>query len=264
MQVLVGFSLGIIIGYAAFRFGTLTTSGAAAAAIVGGVIFGFGGFPWASLLLLFFISSSLLSRLFKEKKKSVSSHFSKGAQRDHGQVLANGGVAVVLVLLYWFYPHLDWLWAAFAGSMAAVNADTWATELGVLSPSSPRLITNGKSVPKGTSGGVTLVGYLATLAGAGLIALASGLFTRPAEAVIPLIIVSGLVGATVDSILGATIQGIYYCPMCDKETESSPEHHCGTRTTHLRGWQSVNNDIVNLLCSLTGSVVAVGGWWLFR
>jgi uncharacterized protein (TIGR00297 family) len=264
MQVLVGFSLGIIIGYAAFRFGALTNSGAVAAAIVGGLIFGFGGFPWASLLLLFFISSSLLSRLFKGKKKSVSTHFSKGSQRDHGQVLANGGVAVVLVLLFWFIPDLDWLWVAFAGSMAAVNADTWATELGVLSPTAPRLIVNGKPVPKGTSGGVTVIGYLATLAGAGLIALASGLINGPAAAIVPLIIVSGLAGATVDSILGATIQGIYYCPMCEKETESSPEHHCGTRTTHLRGWHWVNNDIVNLICSLTGSVVAVGGWWLIR
>lgn len=264
MQVLIGFSLGIIIGYAAFRFGALTTSGAVAAAIVGGFIFGFGGFPWASLLLLFFISSSLLSRLFKEKKKPLSSHFSKGSRRDLGQVVANGGVAVILVVLYWFYPNLDWPWVAFAGSMAAVNADTWATELGVLSPSSPRLITNGKSVPKGTSGGVTLAGYLATLAGAGLIALVSSFFVRQPSGVIPLIIVGGLVGATIDSILGATIQGIYYCPTCEKETESSPEHHCGTRTTHLRGWQWVSNDIVNLICSLTGSVVAVGGWWLLR
>ena len=264
MQLLVGFALGIVVGYSAARLGALTTSGAIAAAVIGGVIFGLGGLPWASLLLLFFISSSLLSRVGRRRKKPLDDNFAKGSQRDHGQVLANGGVAAVLVLAHWYYPQQVGVWIAFAGGMAAVNADTWATELGVLSPTTPRLITNGEFVPKGTSGGVTLVGYLATLAGAGLIALAAGLFAQPASIIIPLVIVGGLTGATVDSILGATYQGIYYCPSCEKETESHPEHRCGTRTEHIRGWRWVNNDIVNLICAMVGAGVALGGWSLIR
>lgn len=264
MQLLVGFTLGIVVGYTAARLGALTTSGAVTAAVVGGLIFGLGGLPWASLLLLFFISSSLLSRVGRRRKKPLNDNFAKGSQRDHGQVLANGGLAAVLVLANWYYPHLVGVWIAFAGGMAAVNADTWATELGVLSPTPPRLITNGESVPKGTSGGVTLVGYLATLAGAGLIALAAGMFAQPASIIIPLVLAGGLTGATVDSILGATYQGIYYCPACEKETESHPEHRCGTRTGHIRGWRWVNNDIVNLICSMVGAGVALGGWILIR
>ena len=264
MQILIGFALGIIVGYTAYRLDALTSSGAVSAAAIGGLIFGFGGLPWASLLLLFFISSSLLSRVYKGRKMPLIEKFAKSSKRDHGQVLANGGVAVVLVLLHWYSPHMDWVWAAFAGSMAAVNADTWATELGVLSQTAPRLITNGKVVPRGTSGGITLVGYLATLAGAGLIALAAGLFAQPSSLVIPVVILAGLIGATIDSILGASIQGIYYCPACDKETESHPWHYCGTRTKHMRGWKWVNNDIVNLVCSFTGAIVAFGGWILIR
>ena len=264
MQLLVGFQVGNVAGYTAARLGALTTSGAIAAAVIGGVIFGLGGLPWASLLLLFFISSSLLSRVGRRRKKPLDDNFAKGSQRDHGQVLANGGVAAVLVLAHWYYPQQVGVWIAFAGGMAAVNADTWATELGVLSPTTPRLITNGEFVPKGTSGGVTLVGYLATLAGAGLIALAAGLFAQPASIIIPLVIVGGLTGATVDSILGATYQGIYYCPSCEKETESHPEHRCGTRTEHIRGWRWVNNDIVNLICAMVGAGVALGGWSLIR
>ena len=55
---------------------------------------------------------------------------------------------------------------AFYGALATVNADTWATELGVLARSRPRLMTNGQTVPVGTSGGVTAEGTLAALAGA--------------------------------------------------------------------------------------------------
>ena len=264
MQLLIGLALGIVVGYAAFQVGALSTSGAAAAALVGGLIFGLGGLPWASLLLLFFVSSSLLSRMYKDRKKPLEEKFSKGSKRDHGQVIANGGLAMVLVLLHWYYPHLNGIWIAFAGSMAAVTADTWATELGVLSPQPPRLIPNGQAVPKGTSGGITLVGYLATLFGAGVIALAAGLFTPPASRVIPVVIMGGLAGATVDSILGATIQGIYFCSECQKETESHPAHHCGTKTIHIRGWYWVSNDLVNLICSLVGAGTALSGWLLLR
>jgi len=263
MQLMVGFALSLLVGYTAFLVKALTPGGAVAAVVLGGFIFGLGGLPWASLLLTFFISSSLLSTAFRGRKQSVSEKFAKGSRRDSGQVLANGGLALILVLIHWYYPHLDEPWIAFAGCMAAVNADTWATELGVLNPSPPRLITNGKRVPRGTSGGVSLTGYLAVIAGAGLIALAGSYFSRPTAYSVPWVILGGLVGATVDSILGATVQGIYFCPVCDKETESYPKHHCGTRTTHIRGWYWLNNDLINLFCSLVGAAVALGGWYLF-
>lgn len=263
MQLTVGFTLSLLVGYAAFRFNTLTPSGTVAAIFIGGLIFGLGGLPWASLLLIFFISSSLLSIAFRGRKQAVSEKFAKGARRDSGQVLANGGLALILVLIHWFFPQLVEPWIAFAGCMAAVNADTWATELGVLNPTPPRLITNGKVVSRGTSGGVTWIGYLAALTGAGLIALAGAYFTQAAAYNVPWVILGGLVGATVDSILGATVQGIYYCPECGKETESFPKHHCGTRTTRIRGWYRLNNDLINLFCSLIGAAVALGGWFLF-
>lgn len=263
-MVAIGFSLGVVVGYTSYRLGALSGSGAVAASIVGGLIFGLGGIPWATLLLIFFISSSLLSRVFVRRKASLSEKFAKGSRRDSGQVLANGGLGAFLVLIYWYFPDELVLWIAFAGAIAAVNADTWATELGVLSPSPPRLITNGRIVTRGTSGAVTLVGYLASLAGAGLISLMAVVFTPDLHwlTLFLILVAGGLVGATVDSILGTTVQGIYYCPQCDKETESYPRHHCGTGTRQIRGWRWLNNDLVNLVCSCVGAGIAAAGWWL--
>ncbi|UCE01018.1 MAG: DUF92 domain-containing protein [Chloroflexota bacterium] len=265
MWILIGFGLGILVAYAAFRLHALNVSGAVSAAVIGGLIFGFGGLPWATLLLIFFISSSLLSRVSGQKKKVLYEKFAKDSRRDYGQVLANGGLGAVLALVYWFFPENMDLWIAFAGCMAAVNADTWGTELGVLSPVAPRLITNGRVVPNGTSGGITLAGYLASAAGAVLIGFVSAVFmpAYPAGVILFVVVLGGLAGATVDSLLGATVQGIYYCPKCKKETESAPEHHCGTETEHLRGWRWLNNDLVNLVCSIVGASIAVGGWLLF-
>jgi uncharacterized membrane protein len=145
-----------------------------------------------------------------------------------------------------------------------VNADTWATELGVLSKNLPRLITNGKAVERGTSGAVSLPGSLAALGGAALIGLTAGLFSLKAE---PLrlagaAILGGLAGSFFDSLLGATVQAIYYCPACQKETERHPRHLCGTETSLRRGWRWLNNDVVNFACSLVGAGTAVGISWL--
>jgi uncharacterized membrane protein len=157
--------------------------------------------------------------------------------------------------------------------MAAVNADTWATELGVLSPAPPRLITNGAVVERGTSGGVSLTGTLAALAAATLIGAAAALFptgTLPSFAapssnplgLLLTVAAAGVIGSLVDSLLGATVQAIYVCPQCQKETERHPLHGCGTPTRHLRGWRWLNNDLVNLICSLSGAAAAFAGWTL--
>lgn len=265
IDVAIGFFLGVVIGYASYRLGALSASGAAAASLVGGIIFGLGGFPWAVLLLVFFISSSMLSRAFSRRKAGLSEKFAKSSRRDYGQVLANGGLGALLALVFWYFPDQPVLWIAFSGSMAAVTADTWGTELGVLSPSPPRLISNWRAVDRGTSGAVTLMGYIASLAGAALIGLAAAFFTphQPWLTLYLIVGAGGIIGATVDSLLGATIQGIYYCTQCDKETESHPFHRCGTETRRIRGWRWLNNDLVNLVCSCVGAGVAAAGWLLF-
>lgn len=266
MELIIGFILSVLIGVLAYRAGALNRSGVYAAILTGGLIFGLGGFSWALLLLTFFISSSLLSRAFSNKKVNLHDKFSKGSQRDAGQVLANGGLGAILVVLYALAPEPGWQWIAFAGAMAAVNADTWATELGMLSIKPPRLITNGQIVERGISGGVSFVGYSAGLGGALLVGIVAGGLSGWNET-FPLLVlvvtVGGLFGATFDSFLGATAQAIYTCPVCGKETERHPLHTCGTETTQIRGWRWLNNDVVNFACSVVGAGTALTLWLLF-
>lgn len=262
LQLSSGFILAAIISALAWRFGALNKIGAWAATAVGGLIFGFGGWQWALLLLAFFISSSLLSRAFAESKKDRDEESFKGSRRDGIQVLANGGVGSLLALLQGLYPGQLWPWIAFAGSMAAVNADTWATELGALNRHPPRLITCGRPVAKGISGGITLVGTLGSLGGALLIALLTA-FLDPSESAVEIMLVitaAGMVGSLFDSFLGATVQAIYYCPRCAIETERHPLHRCGDTTHLVRGWLWMDNDRVNFINAIFGAIVALGLW----
>lgn len=267
-QLLIGFLLAAFISGSAWRVRSLSASGALAALALGTITFGLGGLAWAVLLVVFFISSSLLSRAFKRRKRSLNEKYSKGSQRDAGQVLANGGLSGVLVLLHLLFPQQLWPWLAYAASLAAANADTWATEVGVLSPTPPVRITTGRPVERGSSGGITPLGTLAALAGAALIAWLAVLpwpglpaAFSPDQAMTAWILVSlaGLAGSLVDSGLGATLQAIYFCPACQKETERHPWHTCGSPTTPLRGWSFLNNDWVNFACTLCAALLALIG-----
>jgi uncharacterized protein (TIGR00297 family) len=260
-----GLSLAILVAALAWQARALSSSGAWAAAVTGTVIFGLGGIPWAALLLTFFFSSSLLSKAFAQRKAALNEKFSKGSQRDWEQVLANGGLGIVLVLMSLVFPEKEWIWIAYAGALSAVNADTWATEIGVLSRTLPRLITTGARVESGTSGGITPLGSLAAFLGSSLVSVVA-LFVMPTSNAFLLVAAAtwgGFGGSLVDSLLGASVQGIYTCPACQKETERFPKHSCGTETIPLRGWRWVNNELVNFTCSLAGAVLAVIVWILF-
>lgn len=257
VQLLLGLILSAGIGLLAYRRGSLSRSGVLGAMLTGTLIFGLGGLVWGALLVVFFVSSSLLSHWQEGRKAAVAEKFAKGSRRDLAQTLANGGVGALLAVGVAIYPHPAWL-AAFVGTMAAVTADTWATEIGVLSVTPPRLITTLRPVPPGTSGGVTRLGTLAALAGGVFIgacgALLTALLGQPGGPTLLLVgSVAGVASALFDSLLGATVQRLYVCQVCGKETERRVHH--GRPTLAIRGWPWLNNEGVNFLASLVGAAL---------
>ena len=272
IELVGGFVLSLGVGLIGYRRGALQGSGVAGALVTGTLIFGLGGWEWGALLIAFFVSSSALSFYHAKDKKGLAEKFAKGHRRDLAQALANGGAAAVLAVLSRLFPLVEgggervWF-ATCAGAMAAVNADTWATELGVLSSRPPRLITTGRQVEVGASGGVTWLGTAASLGGAAFIGLLGGLGAlilgqgwAAAGVLLLAAVAGGLAGSLFDSFLGATVQAIYWCDACQKETERKM-HRCGTRTSLLRGWPWLGNDLVNFFASVLGALVAAGVWW---
>ncbi|WP_139491865.1 DUF92 domain-containing protein [Brevibacillus dissolubilis] len=266
---LIGLAASLVIAGLAYWKKSLSGSGALAAVIVGTLFYAWGNVMWFGTLIAFFISSSLLSKWKQKAKKAAESGYEKTGRRDAGQVLANGGIGLLLCAANWFWPHRMWL-PVFIGVMATVNADTWATEIGGASKRQPISILTFKRVPAGTSGGVTWLGLLASALGGAFIGGVASLLGEIGQIApggtggvmwgtfVLFVFVgslSGLIGSLTDSLLGATVQVMYRCPSCGRDVEART--HCGASTEHVRGLRFCNNDLVNLISSIVGGAVAL-------
>ncbi len=252
-RAILGALVAAAVAFAARRIGSLSLSGAIAATIAGACAIA-AGWSWGIILLAFFIVSTALSRLGDAKKgEIVGAVMGKGGTRDASQAIANGGISVAAAIAFLVSASPVW-YAVGIGALAASAADTWATEVGTLAGGAPILITTGERVPPGTSGGITLLGTLAGIAGAlfmAAAALAAGwpvLFLATAA--------GGVAGMFVDSILGATLQARRLCEPCGRFTERAV-HGCGTPTKHAGGIKGFDNDAVNLVCSGVGGLIAL-------
>ncbi|KKX52945.1 MULTISPECIES: DUF92 domain-containing protein [Brevibacillus] len=268
MEWLIGLACSAGIAGAAYAKRSLSGSGFFAAVMLGTVMYALGSAVWFGSLIAFFVSSTLWSKWKKHAKAEAESGYEKTGRRDAGQVLANGGVGLLLCAANWAYPHPLW-WYAFLGVMAAVTADTWATEIGGLSRTPPISIKTGRRVPPGTSGGVSGLGMVASLAGGLFIGAAAWMLLvvvpgqsapdttsaalRPA-AWIGIAGLAGIIGSLADSWIGATWQQMYRCPACGREIEQV--RHCDRPAERIRGRSGWSNDTVNVAGSLAGGVAA--------
>jgi uncharacterized protein (TIGR00297 family) len=257
MRLVAGAAIAAAIVVLAHRRRSLSSDGAVAAFGLGAVCSA-AGWGWAGLLIGFFITGTLLSRYKSDRKtQRTSSVVEKGGNRDAWQVTANGGVFAAAAAMSILNPSPVWM-ALGAGAIGASAADTWATEIGVLSSAEPRSIITGQAVTTGQSGGITLAGTLGGALGAiamAFIVLVSGWGNSAAIAAI----VGGIGGCTLDSILGGTVQTRRWCDHCNRITERTV-HDCGRRTGVVAGLTWMDNDAVNAMSSAFGAFL--GFLWI--
>ncbi|MCD8508755.1 MAG: DUF92 domain-containing protein [Bacillus sp. (in: Bacteria)] len=257
--VVVGIILVAILSY---RYQALTKSGAYAAVCVAFLIY--FGLSLAGLLLLaaFFLSSTLIGRWTKghsEENEMVE----KGDKRDFSQVVANGGWPAIAALLYGITGN-DFFYLAFIASLGAATSDTWASEIGRMSRGKPIHVLTGRKLLHGQSGGITFIGTVGALGGSAFIS-ALGWLLYNLEILAPishypflLILLAAFLGQWADSFAGAVMQGSFKCSICQGATEK--RIHCGEKTILIKGMKTINNDVVNHICTLS----AVGFIWVFQ
>ena len=251
----------ILIGLISYYFNILTFDGFIGGLLIGIPIIVFGGMDWFLLLILFLVSGSVLSRIGKNKKISYSVLNEKTGTRAWPNVIANGLWPMLDSLLHyispWGTPKLYWV-LFYIGALSSMMADTTATEIGMLSPSKPRLIYDlRKVVEVGVSGGVTLLGIVTSIMAALAFAFVGYLLVSEADLIkyLAAIVLAGFLGNLVDSVLGGVIQAKYLCRKCGKIVESP--YHCGLESEKIRGLAWVNNHMINFFSSFAGGVFAI-------
>ena len=237
-----------IVFYGAYKFKSLSKSGVLSAYVMGIIIFGTGGFMWIVPILTFFVLSSALSKLPKTENT-----LQKYPRRDIIQVIANGGAATIISVINFYYPN-NHLFIVYLAAIAAATADTWASEIGLLSPWNPIHITKLKTVVKGTSGGISLQGTLGSVLGATLIGITGIILGLPAS-LLGIIIITGTAGSLVDSLIGGSIQANFQCTECNNFTEK--RKHCNLPSKHVSGLYIVDNDMVNFLNTISGIIIVL-------
>ena len=265
LELVAGVMFVSALAVAAVLAGAIDVTGAVSGGLICVLALLAGGFGWLVVIIFFFALSSVLTRYRYEYKKALGSAQEKGGRRSWPNALANGGVAALASLCELVF-HSDVFALVFLTSVATAMSDTLATEVGLLSHSQPRLITNlREKVKAGTSGGVSMLGELAAVLAAAIISLlgiillvVNGTHTMELDALVSAAL-GAVIGVNADSLLGATVQSVRKCIVCGEFTES--KIHEGKETTHVKGIKLVDNNVVNLLGIVIGSIAAVLAYW---
>ncbi|BFY97413.1 hypothetical protein BsWGS_00453 [Bradybaena similaris] len=239
-------------------------------------------------LLTFFIFGSKATKYQASKKRQIEADYKEGGQRNWIQVISNGGPAAILAIFYvWEVGSVDlpvdfsnryaasWYAVAVMSAIASSCGDTFASEIGAVSGvKDPLHVLTWKQVPRGTNGGISVVGTLCSAFGGLLVGaafyvtellIASRIQLSESPPQWPVLFygaLAGFVGSMVDSCLGATLQ---YSGK-HRKTGHIVEYK-GPDIEHISGRELLDNHSVNLLSSLvTGLVIpyiAAQTWFFF-
>lgn len=265
------------IGALTYKLHFVDVSGLISAFVVGFTVWYTGGVAAFVILLFFFVSSGAATKYkYKAKAKVNLAQEGKG-KRSWKNVFGSGLIPMIFSIgIFLARPGLftnDPFWSfamfgGFIGAVATTSADTLASEIGVFSKSKPRLITNlRRKVPRGTIGGVSLLGEaVAVFAGVaiGTIALLFA-FLAPSWVpvynvyqlimIFPLAVLTAFMGCNLDSLIGAVVQNRFVCEICGAIVDK--EFHCDYETKYVGGYKRFTNMHVNFGSSVMGSSLGI-------
>ena len=193
-------------------FNIFDLKGTTAALVVGLIVAFFGSIQWLIVLLVFAISSHFATKAFFDIKKKQHVQEGVAGERRVSNVFyaALIGIAIASINLGSLLSHSIYFhyFELFSISLAVVNSDTFASEIGQIDKK-VYMITNFKRTTPGINGGVSLTGEAAALLGAFIVAISYGLLSASSGISVERILMVGalgFLGCQIDSILGAAFE----------------------------------------------------------
>lgn len=252
---ILGILLSLLVVVLSLKLKFLTFDGGIATFLLAANVFGLGGIKYTLPIITFFVLSSLLSKVKNLNKKNAEVYYEKSGTRDMGQVIANGGIAGIILIINTIYND-EVFYILYVVAIATVCADTWSTEIGTLFNTNTYNILSLKKIKQGESGGISFIGTIGGILGSIIIFFSAISYSKYNNIIFFLIIfISSFLGNMVDSLLGATLQAKYKCISCGKITESKT--HCNKNTKFIKGISIIDNDKVNIIACLIGVLIGL-------
>lgn len=214
------------------------------------VAFGNFGFIY---LLAFLLLSVVVDKLKKRLNRKNDEVSKKGDKRDGLQVLANGLIPSLMAVIY-ICTHNSIFIVAYCAGLAEAFSDTCASGFGVLSKKTYD-VTRFKPIKGGLSGGVSLIGTIASFIAAIIFPMIAVAFGVLSFKFVLIVGACAFLGALFDSVLGSLLQVKYRCDECTAITEKII--HCDRPTVYHSGVKWIDNDVVNLFSTLFAVIVAM-------
>lgn len=264
---ILGAVFSFIISYLAYLKKSLDLGGMLSAILLGAVLYFINPIFFA-LMICFFISSSLLTKYKSSQKQETEKLHEKSSRRGFLQVAASGLGALLFAVIY-YLTGSEYFLIAFVVVMASANADTWASELGVLSNREPVSIIGFKPIKKGLSGGISLLGTSASFLGALFISIIFTIyylntygFSTRVYGILAVCTIGGFAGSIIDSIMGATLQIKYFCDAAGDLTER--EYTNGTKNIRAKGYKFISNEFVNFSSGVIAALIVICAQLLYQ
>ena len=188
----------------------------------------------------------------KKHRKQEDTITKKGDCRDGVQVIANGLIPMMMALMYSGTGNPAFI-VGYIAALAEATADTAASGIGVYARGVFDLFRMKKTLP-GLSGGMSVIGTVASLLGATVIAAVALTFGVINFELFVLVSLCAFLGAIFDSMLGSLLQVKYKCRVCGYITER--EVHCDKKTEKHSGFAFFDNDVVNLFSGAFSAILA--------
>ena len=251
---LIGSSTIALFGW---KFKAISPNGTIATIILGTILGSSGNIATWSVIIFLFVSSffiQLFKQIFFSSSITIEQliHEKKGP-RDASQILANLLPAIICLLLYQQTNQVAFL-IAYLTSIAGATADTWGSEIGVLSRKQPFDILRLKRTTTGMSGGISFLGTIASFLGSFGSIFTFYFFNLYLELPLAtpdfkLVLTLGFLATFFDSFLGSAFQRAYTTSN-NNLTEQPGNNQL------IKGFSWFGNDLVNLLTNSFSPIVA--------
>ena len=210
-QFFICFCINFILIYIFCKIHLMTKGCWISAGILGTILWGCLSWQGWMSVVIYLLFGSLVTKIGYKFKKEQGIAEKRGGRRGPENVWGSASSGLFLAMMTKFNAANVILFkVGFAATFAAKLADTFGSEIGKRFGKDTYLITSLKKVERGTEGGISLEGTLASILGSifmTFIMLCLSIISTKSQFII--VAVSGFLATLSESIIGAKFQNKY-------------------------------------------------------